>query len=868
MNRSNTKTIARNTAWYGLENVINAVVGLSTSIAIARTLGPSKMGYIIYMIWIAQVVSSLGGMGIPATTRKYMAEFLGMGDRGTARFIYLRTLLLQSLLATVATTGLLLWVLRDAAGEYKLASALIVLSIWPSMVNFISAQANVATEELSTNLPASVVSTIVFFIGVAATVVLKLGVVGFGASMLAMRLADFLVRVFPTFARIFAWETTHVFPTGLRKRMTAFAWQSVTSMIVALVVWDRSEFFLLKHLCPDIRQVSYYSVAFSMAERLLISSMIFGSATGATIFAQYGRDKTRLSDLAASAFRYLALTSIPLHLIAASLAVPALLLLYGNDYRGAAFVVMLAPLLCMPKAFIGPVQSLLESNERQRYIILATVLAGIVDVGVAWWLIPVHGAVGACIANGAAQLTAVGLMWTIGIRLYKVKLPWLQLAKIGSISILASLTAHFIAIHLEPLWAILLGGSASMVVLFGLLYALRVLELQDHDRFKILAGMLPGPLVGPASKLLAVLTRHGATTAVPNLTAAQLHQQEPPVIGEEEETAPGVKVSVVIPAYNAERFISDTIKTVLAQTYEIFEIVVVDDGSSDRTAEVAAGFPRTRVIRQPNSGQSAARNTGIRAASGEWIAFLDHDDLWHPRKTEIQLRCVTADTGVIHAERFDPIHFGNLWHRQVHLAPSGVMVRRQVLLDVGGFEESRAILGVEDLNLWLKIALTDWRFVRSETGIFQWLQTGQNYSANDFRMARADLASIDLGGGRVHCQPEEMERLRQASRIEYAKNLIAGKRWDEATELLRECAPGLASRWLSLARFLKVNRLARTNFVRELQAIDGKYASHVCSGECDLPDAHRKKCMESCSTPYFLYPEVEPQLSNSHPAEG
>ena len=92
---SNTKTIARNTGWYGLENVISFVVTLFTSIAIARTLGPSKMGYIIYVMWIASVVSSLGGMGIPATTRKYMAEFLGMGDRGTARYIYFRTLMLQ-----------------------------------------------------------------------------------------------------------------------------------------------------------------------------------------------------------------------------------------------------------------------------------------------------------------------------------------------------------------------------------------------------------------------------------------------------------------------------------------------------------------------------------------------------------------------------------------------------------------------------------------------------------------------------------------------------------------------------------------------------------------------------------------------------
>src|ERR1700756_3320831 len=96
----NTKIIARNTGWYGLENVVSALVTLFTSIAIARTLGPSKMGYIIFVAFISSVATSLGGLGIPATTQKYMAEFLGMGDRGTARHIYFRTLWLQALLAT------------------------------------------------------------------------------------------------------------------------------------------------------------------------------------------------------------------------------------------------------------------------------------------------------------------------------------------------------------------------------------------------------------------------------------------------------------------------------------------------------------------------------------------------------------------------------------------------------------------------------------------------------------------------------------------------------------------------------------------------------------------------------------------------
>jgi O-antigen/teichoic acid export membrane protein len=503
---TNTKTIARNAGWYGLENVISFVVGLSTSIAIARTLGPTKMGYIIYVIWIASVVSSLGGMGIPATTRKYMAEFLGMGDRGTARFIYLRTLLLQAGLATLATGGLIFWVLGDASAEYKLASVLVVLSIWPAMVNSISAQANVATEELSRNLPASVISILVFFFAIVATVVLNWGVIGFGASVLVTRLVDCLVRLFPTMKLICGWEKSHVYPAGLRKRMTTFAWQSVTSMLVALVVWDRSEFLLLKYLCPDIRQVSYYSVAFSLSERLLISASIFGSATGATIFAQYGRDKSKLPALAASSFRYLALTSIPLHLISASLAVPALLLLYGNKYAGAAMVVTLAPLLGMPKAFISPVQSLLESMERQGYVILATVLAGIVDMGVAWWLIPAHGAVGACIGSGAAQVVAVGLLWAVGIRLYKVQLPWLLIAKIAFISVLAALTAHYVAVRFAtPVWAILCGGSASLAVLFGLYYLMRVLEPEDHGRLKSLIGMLPKPLAGPAARVIALL---------------------------------------------------------------------------------------------------------------------------------------------------------------------------------------------------------------------------------------------------------------------------------------------------------------------------------------------------------------------------
>lgn len=509
---SNTKTIARNTGWYGLENVISAVVTLFTSIAIARTLGPSKMGYIIYVSWISTVASSLGGLGIPATTQKYMAEFIGMGDRGTARYIFSRTLYLQMALAALATVAILIWVLGDAKADYKVASVLIVLSIWPAMVNSISAQANVAAEELQKNLPASVISILVFFVLILGTVVLNWGVIGVGVAVLLTRLVDLLVRLIPTMRRIDSWEKTHVHPPGLRERMIAFSWQSVATMIVMMIVWDRSEVFLLEHLSNDIRQIAYYSVAFSMGERLLITSAVFGSASSATIFAQYGRDKTKLPAITASSFRYLALSSIPVHVIFAALAVPSLLVLYGNQYSGAALVVTLAPLLCMPKAFIGPVQSLLQSAERQTYVIVSTILAGVVDISVASLLIPKHGAVGACIGSGIAQITAVGTMWAIGIHIFKVKLPWLQLLKISAASALASLTAHVITLHLSPIWSIVCGGTASLIVLFGLFYVLRILEAEDRARFGVLTAMLPKPLVRPAEKLLSLMIRPELTS--------------------------------------------------------------------------------------------------------------------------------------------------------------------------------------------------------------------------------------------------------------------------------------------------------------------------------------------------------------------
>jgi glycosyltransferase involved in cell wall biosynthesis len=195
------------------------------------------------------------------------------------------------------------------------------------------------------------------------------------------------------------------------------------------------------------------------------------------------------------------------------------------------------------------------------------------------------------------------------------------------------------------------------------------------------------------------------------------------------------KVSVIIPTYNAEKFISETIASVMTQTYPDWEIIAVDDGSIDRTPEIlrkyAEKFPqKIRVIVQKNSGVSVARNTGIAASKGEYLAFLDHDDLWLPEKLERQVDLLDAnkELGLVYSDSYIIDEKGELKGTFIHSIMSKniircekfrgnifnelfcvdfiplltVVVRKEVLKRVGNFDPKYKIS--EDYDLFLKIA--------------------------------------------------------------------------------------------------------------------------------------------------------------------
>ena len=192
-----------------------------------------------------------------------------------------------------------------------------------------------------------------------------------------------------------------------------------------------------------------------------------------------------------------------------------------------------------------------------------------------------------------------------------------------------------------------------------------------------------------------------------------------------DERIRGVFFSVVIPCYNVEKTVARTLDSVRDQTFTNYEIVAVDDGSTDSTLVILQNYVeksqiQMKVISQENKGLGGARNTGIKNATYEFITFLDADDLWYPEKLlkvarifekEPHIDLVCHDEDVMrNGEKVRKNIYGpyckyeDLLFRRNCLSGSAVAVRKSTLMEVGLFSEDRTIHGVEDYDLWLKLA--------------------------------------------------------------------------------------------------------------------------------------------------------------------
>lgn len=185
-------------------------------------------------------------------------------------------------------------------------------------------------------------------------------------------------------------------------------------------------------------------------------------------------------------------------------------------------------------------------------------------------------------------------------------------------------------------------------------------------------------------------------------------------------------VSIIIPTYNSAPYIQEAVTSVLQQTYQSIEIIIVDDGSTDGTKQVLADYIKNggiTYIPKENGGPASARNVGIRSARGEFISFLDADDIWGADKLKRQIPLfqdlnvglVYSDMTFLGAKTKNATHSegtkgffrGNVLRQLImnnFIPTSSVVVRRSVFEKIGLFDEDRRLIAVEDYDLWLKIA--------------------------------------------------------------------------------------------------------------------------------------------------------------------
>lgn len=237
------------------------------------------------------------------------------------------------------------------------------------------------------------------------------------------------------------------------------------------------------------------------------------------------------------------------------------------------------------------------------------------------------------------------------------------------------------------------------------------------------------------------------------------------MVDDSEASQKAPKVSVVIPAYRSAQTIAATVDSVLAQTFREFEIIVVNDGSPDTVQleqALARYGHRISYIRQENQGPAGARNTGILAARGQYIAPLDSDDLWEPEHLAAQLGVLERDPSidVVYADAriigdapesgrtvmdlcpsSGEVTFESLVMRRctVHICVS--LMRRQTLLDTGLFDP--AFRGTEDIDMWLRIVKRGGRIAYQRRVLGRYRKQAGSLSADSARMIEGFLAVLD-----------------------------------------------------------------------------------------------------------------------------
>ncbi len=492
--QSTAQKVATNTFWYGLEVVLSTVAALLTSIPVARIIGPEKLGYFAYVQWLTHMSGTLAMVGIPIATRKYMAEYLGRNEPGIVWAVFLRGLRAQAYIALGLLAAGIPLVLRFVEPSYRTCSLLLLINLVPRMLGYIPSNANNAAENLRANFPGAALNCLLVVGLVNLSLQLGWGLTGVAASFLVGTSAELAAKMVMTLRWLHPVQGARL-PATMRRRMLRFSGQSLVLMSLNIVVWDRSDLIFLKMLDKDIRQVTFFVLAFNLIEKILMLPQAFSTMMGVSVMAEHGRDQAKLYRVSSLAAKYALLASVPATWGAAALSSPLIRLLYGPQYVPTIPVLRIGAVLAAAKPLLPPVGSLMQAQERQGFLIRWGMVCAAINVLLDMLLIPWAGARGAMLANGVAQTVAIAGVWAKAAASFPLVIPLAALARtLMSGAVMAGAVALIGQAPLPAAIRLALGVPAGALIYFAMIRAFAILDHADQRRLVQLAGRMPARL--------------------------------------------------------------------------------------------------------------------------------------------------------------------------------------------------------------------------------------------------------------------------------------------------------------------------------------------------------------------------------------
>jgi O-antigen/teichoic acid export membrane protein len=497
-------SVVRGGLWKMLSNALPQVYSLVISIAAARYLGPGGMGRQSFIAFIELAVIQVLTGGFALSLQRYLGESVG-ADRGAEARWLARQIFRIMLGAAVVGGGVLIALglvgqaPRDAWIFAGLAAFSGVLASVPGAI----------LTGLQRWREATVAGLVTGGVGTVATVVvLALG--GRISAMFAVEAASLLVVLLWTgmlARRSLSAVSRDVTPApGLRHRSLRFAGYSSISALLYLIVWRRSEFFFLNHYSTN-SQIAFYSIAFSVVTAVVRLPSAMGQVLAPAVATLFGAgEDERIRRGFSRALRLLVVVTLPVAVATAALGPAAIRVVWGGAFADARvpLLIMVAASLLTPITVLA--SSLLAGLAHVRLPLVATAAAGVVDLGLAAALVPHHGAVGAAIANGAAQATAGIPMIVYSSHLQgPIDWGWGRLLRCAAVSAGGGAVAWGVSAAVGGGAGLFLGLLAGSAVFFGLAAAIGFLSRDDADWLANAVGTRAGEL--PRRLVLGLVVR-------------------------------------------------------------------------------------------------------------------------------------------------------------------------------------------------------------------------------------------------------------------------------------------------------------------------------------------------------------------------